>query len=182
MNADNLAKITGTEEIDGLVKLIIGKVSGAHVYINSFSGLPYSQGKISPEGYFRLEKDFIVTNQRMPKGFLDEKPCCNPGGKILYVVKGEYSDADMNGKPIREYTKGSTVFYRTGSTHRQLSRFGAEVLNISFNGTILGKNPEDCAVMIKMVLNAYMTTYYHYLKPIMPMPEMSNLHKAWKKR
>ena len=42
----------------------------------------------------------------------------------------------------------------------------------------VGKNPEDCAVMIKMVLNAYMTTYYHYLKPIMPMPEMSNLHKA----
>ncbi|TDI46370.1 MAG: hypothetical protein E2P02_05230 [Acidobacteria bacterium] len=81
----------------------------------------------------------------MPKGCLQQGPHCHPGGEFSYVVEGEYFDGDMEGGVINTYPAGSVVFYSQGSTHRPLSKEGATILYIPFDGILFGKDPEDLA-------------------------------------
>lgn len=96
-------------------------------------------------GYFSLGAKFMPTHLNMPENCLTQGPHCHPGGEFAYVVRGEYFDADMQGNPIQTYPAGTTVFYNKFSTHRPLSRTGADLLYMAFDGIVFGKNPEDLA-------------------------------------
>jgi len=50
---------------------------------------------------------------------------------------------------LQAYPKGSTIFYQTGSTHRPLSRDGAEIFYVAFDGITFGKDAEDLMRKIK---------------------------------
>ena len=66
-------------------------------------------------------------------------------GADARALEGEYFDGDMEGGVIHAYPAGSIVFYSQGSTHRPLSKEGARILYIPFDGIIFGKDPEDLA-------------------------------------
>jgi hypothetical protein len=76
------------------------------------------------------------------------------------VVDGEYFDADMDGRVIESYPAGRVVFYSKGSTHRPLSKDGARILYIPFDGIVFGKDPEDLAR--KMVKVGTATEAFEY--------------------
>ena len=96
-------------------------------------------------GYFLLGAKFMPTHLSMPANCLTQDPHCHPGGEFAYVTRGEYFDADMEGNPIQTYTTGTTIFYNNFSTHRPLSREGADIIYIAFDGIVFGKSPEDLA-------------------------------------
>ncbi len=95
--------------------------------------------------FFRQGARISPTLLTMPKGCVQQGPHCHPGGEFSYVVEGEYFDGDMEGGVIHTYPAGSVVFYSQGSTHRPLSKEGARILYIPFDGIIFGKDPEDLA-------------------------------------
>ena len=134
---DNLTRITGTQR-----------------FVNSGVGLTR---KLDPdqldfetlgdgfEDFFRQGPRISPTMLSMPENCLDQGPHCHPGGEFSYVVDGAYFDADMEGGVIETYPAGSVVFYSAGSTHRPLSRDGATILYIPFDGIVFGKDPADLA-------------------------------------
>ena len=161
---DNLTDITGTQEVDGVVQVIDRKIVGNPKYVNSGVGLrrELDRGKLDfeflydPKGdstpnYFRSGQRFNPTHLNMPANCLDQGPHSHPGGEFSYVIDGEYFDGDMEGKVVRTYPAGSTVFYAQGSSHRPLSRDGANILYIPFDGIVFGKSADDLArKMIKI--------------------------------
>ncbi len=80
---------------------------------------------------------------------MDQGPHGHPGGEWAYVERGEYFDADMRGNPIKVYTQGSIVVYGQGSTHRPLSKDGARIFYIPFDGIVFGKDALDLAKKMK---------------------------------
>lgn len=157
---DNLTHITGIEEVDGIARLIGETPFGQIKFHNSGIGLwqlldrsklDYKMAGDESAGYFRQGKRFNPTILNMPVNCLDQVPHCHPGGEFAYVVQGEYFDADMEGEVICSYPAGSVVFYNIFSTHRPLSRDGAQILYIPFDGIVFGKDPLDLAnKMIKV--------------------------------
>ena len=155
---ENLTEVTGTQEVDGVVQLVDRVIVGRPKYVNSGVGLrreldrgtldfefSYNLGGDSAPDYFRQGQRFNPTHLNMPANCLDQGPHGHPGGEFSYVIEGEYFDGDMEGKVVRVYPAGSTVFYRQGSSHRPLSRDGANILYIPFDGIVFGKSAEDLA-------------------------------------
>ncbi|MBS3152589.1 hypothetical protein J4230_04225 [Candidatus Woesearchaeota archaeon] len=149
---EDLSDVTGTEEVSGVVRLIDREIVGSSKFINSGvslkrkldeSILDFDSTSNNIYDYFSFGSRFRPTRLNMPRNYLGGKPHFHPGGELAYVYDGAYFDADMEGNPIRVYLKGSVIFYPRGSTHRHLSRNGAELLYIPFNGTIFGDNAED---------------------------------------
>ena len=154
---DSLNYVTGLEKSrDGGVELIDGNVYGEVVFLNSWRGLTRKLEEdkldfeselprdVDPTTIFSPGKRLMISNLNMPKGCV-QGPHCHPGGEFAYVKEGEYYDAFMDGRPRRIYPQGSTVFYRSGSTHRPLSGTGAKIVYIAFDGIIFGENPEKLA-------------------------------------
>ncbi len=79
----------------------------------------------------------------MPPLALTLPPHCHPGGEIAYVIEGEYFDANLKGSPIRSYPAGSLVAYGLFSTHRPLSRTGAKIFYIPFNGIVFPSRSQE---------------------------------------
>ncbi|MEK6839445.1 MAG: hypothetical protein AABX72_00755 [Nanoarchaeota archaeon] len=107
--------------------------------------LDYENAGQGVETFFQKGKKFDVYQLNIPTNCLNQGPHCHPGGEWAHVLKGSYFDADMQGKIVRHYTEGSTIFYSKGSTHRPLSHEGARVIYIAFDGIAFGKDPEDLA-------------------------------------
>jgi len=130
------------------------KITRTDTFVNSGVGL---EQKLDPskldfavlgdsfQDFFRQGARISPTLLSMPKGCLQQGPHCHPGGEFSYVVDGEYFDGDMEGGVIHTYPAGSVVFYSQGSTHRPLSKEGATILYIPFDGILFGKDPEDLA-------------------------------------
>ena len=151
---ESLHRVTGTETSDGSTALIAGEPKSEPKFINSGVGL----GKELKDDELDFDtvgegfSDFFQQGPRinptllnMPPDCLTQGPHCHPGGEFSYVVGGEYFDADMDGGVIESYPAGSLVFYSRGSSHRPLSREGARILYIPFDGIVFGKDPEDLA-------------------------------------
>ncbi len=69
--------------------------------------------------------------------FYINKPHLHPGGELGVVLGGMYFDADMEGNPIFEYPKGTTVWYNKFSTHRPLTgKEGARIYYVTFSGFV----------------------------------------------
>ncbi|MBS3145129.1 hypothetical protein J4208_06115 [Candidatus Woesearchaeota archaeon] len=152
-----LTEITGLEKKDGLLCLLYPKFSGKIHFLNSGVGLtedfPVQQFRQPPKTLYQSVGLFATNYFRQgPKLNIaraclapedPEPPHFHPGGEIAKVLVGEYFDADLDGNPFRFYQQGSTVFYSKGSTHRPLTRDGALVEYITFDGLVEGKNAED---------------------------------------
>jgi len=130
------------------------QVTGTEAFVNSGVGLSRAldPSKLDFEAvgdgfeeFFRQGPRFSPTFLSMPASCLAQGPHCHPGGEFSYVVEGEYFDADMDGGVIQTYPAGRVVFYSRGSTHRPLSRDGAKILYIPFDGIVFGKDPGDLA-------------------------------------
>lgn len=145
------------------------QITGSEDFINSGVGLsrPLDGAKIdfetAGEGFsefFRQGPRILPTMLSMPANCLEQGPHCHPGGEFSYVVEGEYFDADMNGDEIETYPAGRVIFYSRGSTHRPLSKEGAKILYIPFDGIVFGKDPEDLArKMVKVGTSAEALEY-----------------------
>ena len=130
------------------------KITRTDTFVNSGVGLDqeldaskidYAVIGDSFQDFFRQGARISPTLLSMPKDCLQQGPHCHPGGEFSYVVDGEYFDGDMDGGVIHTYPAGSVVFYSQGSTHRPLSKEGATILYIPFDGILFGKDPEDLA-------------------------------------
>ncbi len=130
------------------------KITRTDTFVNSGVGLDqeldaskidYAVIGDSFQDFFRQGARISPTLLSMPKDCLRQGPHCHPGGEFSYVVDGEYFDGDMEGGVIHTYPAGSVVFYSQGSTHRPLSKEGATILYIPFDGILFGKDPEDLA-------------------------------------
>ncbi len=130
------------------------KITRTDTFVNSGVGLQreLDPSKIDFEAIGDGFEDFFHQGARlspillsMPENCLQQGPHCHPGGEFSYVVDGEYFDGDMEGGVIQAYPAGSVVFYSRGSTHRPLSKDGARILYIPFDGIVFGKDPEDLA-------------------------------------
>lgn len=130
------------------------QITGTERFVNSGVGLTreLDPAKIDFETlgdgfgeFFRQGSRIMPTMLSMPSNCLDQGPHCHPGGEFSYVVEGEYFDADMEGGVIESYPAGRVIFYSKGSTHRPLSKEGARILYIPFDGIVFGKDPQDLA-------------------------------------
>ena len=130
------------------------KITRSDTFLNSGVGLEQEldPSKIdfavigdSFQDFFRQGPRISPILLSMPKDCLQQGPHCHPGGEFSYVVEGEYFDGDMQGGVIHTYPAGSVVFYSRGSTHRPLSKQGARILYIPFDGILFGKDPDDLA-------------------------------------
>ena len=130
------------------------QITRTDTFVNSGVGLQreLDPSKIDFEAIGDGFEDFFHQGARlspillsMPENCLQQGPHCHPGGEFSYVVDGEYFDGDMEGGVIHTYPAGSVVFYSQGSTHRPLSKEGATILYIPFDGILFGKDPEDLA-------------------------------------
>ena len=150
-----LAKVTGTQRRDAHVELINGATAaGEYRFFNSGVGLRQELDKAklvfeaAGEGvgdFFKQGPKFNPTHLNLPANCLSQGPHGHPGGEFSYVIDGGYFDADMEGRVIREYPTGSVVFYAQWSTHRPLSRDGADILYLPFDGIVFGKDAADLA-------------------------------------
>ena len=150
----SLRQLTGLERVEQAeVALISGNYRGMPLFVNSGVGLT---GELDPtllaENFDRTRglAEFVrqggklsATHLRMPRGCITQGPHMHPGGEISYVIGGEYFDGDMDGKVIQRYPAGSIVFYAAGSTHRPLSRDGAEIFYVSLDGIVFGNDAND---------------------------------------
>ena|SRR3989344_4886124 len=160
-----LTNITGLEERDGLSYLLhTGVNNGKLLFLNSGVWLPESfplQSLIESKtayqtigtfatNYFRQGSRLTFTTAYL--GPADpEPPHFHPGGEIAFVRAGEYFDADMDGTCLRTYTEGSKIFYPKGSTHRPLTRDGAYVEFLTFDGIVSGKDAQELLTKMKHV-------------------------------
>ena len=145
------------------------QVTGSEHFVNSGVGLSrvLDASKIdfdtAGEGFsefFRQGPRILPTMLNLPANCLEQGPHCHPGGEFSYVVEGEYFDADMDGGVIESYPAGRVIFYSRGSTHRPLSKEGAKILYIPFDGIVFGKDPEDLArKMVKVGTSAEALEY-----------------------
>ena len=155
---ENLGLVTGTEMIDGEVRLVLPRGAeggiGLCKYVNSGIGLyrelsreklDYQMAGEGVSEFLKQGRKFDVRKLNMPANCLDQGPHCHPGGEFAYVNEGEYYDADMAGFPLRTYPRHSFVFYNKGSTHRPLSDEGSEILYMPFDGIVFGKDAEELA-------------------------------------
>ncbi|HLD12482.1 MAG TPA: hypothetical protein VJB87_02700 [Candidatus Nanoarchaeia archaeon] len=78
-----------------------------------------------------------MTRLRMPTNCLNLGPHCHPGGEVSIVLGGSYFDADIDGNQLLEYPEGSVVVYSKWSTHRPLSRTGADIIYFTLDGIII---------------------------------------------
>ena len=143
------------------------QITRTDTFVNSGVGLQreLDPSKIDFEAIGDGFEDFFHQGARlspillsMPENCLQQGPHCHPGGEFSYVVDGEYFDGDMEGGVIHTYPAGSVVFYSQGSTHRPLSKEGATILYIPFDGILFGKDPEDLArKMVKVGMTCQFT-------------------------
>jgi len=131
----SIEKVTGTDDFFNSGVLDCSKLSRDRM---DFLDL----GKVFGE-LVRPGRRLNPTLLNMPRDSLSLPPHCHPGGEIAYVVEGEYFDSDMKGNLIRNYGPGSIVVYGIYSTHRPLSKIGARIFYVPFDGIIFpGKSSE----------------------------------------
>ena len=181
---EKLTDLTGSELVDGELSLIDRTLAGVPKFINSGVGLRklLDRTRLSFEtafdpgeenDFFRQGRRFNPTHLVMPPNCLDQGPHFHPGGEFSYVVSGEYFDADLEGNVLRVYPAGTTIFYAKGSSHRPLSREGAEILYIPFDGIVFGADPRDLARRMVKLGTAQEAIEYALLW-MLPDPERRN--------
>ncbi|GEM_PF-6826885 len=154
-----LTNLTGLEKRKGETSpsLIHASVTGDLLFLNSgvglFDSLPAQRFRETPKTVYQsvgaFATNYFRQGQKLTfiRAYLcpeDTEPAhFHPGGEIAMVRAGEYFDADLEGTVIRSYLQGSVIFYPKGSIHRPLTRDGALVEYITFDGLVKGKDPED---------------------------------------
>lgn len=148
---ERLEKITGLEKNSGVPLLIDSDKLMPVYFFNSGSKIMPVQKTgfdiidLGPQSHLAFSQGSRInpTILTMSRDALHLPPHCHPGGEIAYVVQGEYFDANLNGLPIQTYDSGSLVVYGLFSTHRPLSRTGAKIFYIPFNGIVFPSKSQE---------------------------------------
>jgi len=148
----SLLQPTGLKTISGYVQLIPeGGIAGEILFINS-GGLPEDfkdSRDLSDEvltvgsglgPYLELGENFRVETRTSP--VTNEHLRVYPGGALIQVVRGKYTDLDFQERAIRkDYISRHWVYYAPWGSHRRQTHPGTVLTEILFDGVISSPDP-----------------------------------------